>query len=223
VLDEAVTDGLLEHNPARDIDTAAARCVGEHHDDERHDDDRHDHNRHDHNRHDHNRHDDDLVLDPLGVLAAEESAQDAVTEAGHLCAVRDDATARTAGDEDLDAPDEQTEIPERDDATESQPAPGQVNGHRSPVVLPVPESVPERLTPADTDDADGRDPLVGTRAAVARVGQLRADVEAQAEERARAEQLTRWHADDQTAGDGTDRAAETDDGADEHSVAGVAR
>jgi hypothetical protein len=50
--------------------------------------------------------------------------------------------------------------------------------------------------------------LAGARQAVARVGQLRAAAEWRTEERARAEQLARWHADDQSAQDGDGRGFE---------------
>lgn len=67
---------------------------------------------------------------------------------------------------------------------------------------PTPAADPARPSPADLAN---RDPLAGARQAVARVGQLRAAAERRTEERARAEQLARWHADDQTAQDGDGR------------------
>jgi len=80
---------------------------------------------------------------------------------------------------------------------------------------PTPAADPARLSAADMAD---RDPLVGARQAVARVGQLRATAERRTEERARAEQLARWHADDQTAQDGDGRDL---DGSDLEAVSAV--
>ena len=70
---------------------------------------------------------------------------------------------------------------------------------------PTPAADPAPPSAADVAD---RDPLAGARQAVARVGQLRATAQRRTEERARAEQLARWHADDQSAQDGDGRGFE---------------
>jgi len=187
VLDEAVTDGLLTRNPARDTAdhpavaaagpeppqmtsaVDAARSFGDADPSARDDQD------------------EVGQIDPPeqpGVIT-HDSLPDQVTEPGPAASRRDDTAE--VGDDELDPLDEKKEIPDKDVATESRP-----------VLGPIPDRPPAAV---GADDAADRDPVAGARWAVARVGQLRAAAERElhSEERARAEQLTRWHADDQAA------------------------
>jgi len=181
VLDEAVADGLLAHNPARGRDDGAADetsirlrertglSAGA----------------------DFSAPDQRSVT-PSG-RSAREDGRRAVTRSGRVAA-RDGDSAR-AGDEDLDRLDETTKSPPTDLAAQTPPAPE--------VLRDRPPAAP------GADDAENRDRLAGTRWTAARVGQLRAAAERErrGEERARAEQLARWHDDDRAAenGDGRDR------------------
>ena len=70
---------------------------------------------------------------------------------------------------------------------------------------PAREPTREDLRQVDQFDPPAPQRGLGARWAVARVGQLRAADERRTEERVRAEQLARWHADDQTTQDGDNR------------------
>ena len=144
VLDEAVADGLLQRNPAREPARDDLRQVGQ--------------------------------VDPP-------APQPDLITGGRHGAVRHEDTARS----------------DRHDGR----APGA--GSLAAESGPTPAADPARPSAADVAD---RDPWAGARQAVARVGQLRAAAQRRTEERARAEQLARWHADDHTAQDGDSRSFE---------------
>ena len=114
-----------------------------------------------------------------------------VAEAGRgRVGARHDDTAR-AGNEDLDRLDRRKKRPGKELAAQNRPA----------------EVIPGRPLADSGAEAEDRGPLTGARWAVARVGQLRAAAERErrSKEQARAEQLARWHDDDQVAEDGDGR------------------
>ena len=199
VLDEAVADGLLAHNPARDRNAGA--------DDET--------NTRPRERTelgtgaDFSAPEQRSVTTTTGRSAREDdrragqvdhpAAPQPVTGSARVATRHDDPDdhddAACAGDEDLGGLDETT--------TSSQP-------ELTAQTPPAPELTPARpAAAASAAEPEERDSLAGARWAVARVGQLRAAAERErrAEERARAEQLARWHDDDRAAedGDGRDR------------------
>jgi len=186
VLDEAVADGLLARNPARGAENSAASGI-----DPRERTDRAGAS--------------NLAPDRRSVTTGDRSARDddrrpdqvdlpapvPATESGRVVARHED-TAR-AGDEDFHPVDGRTTSAAKGLAAATRPAAEVLPGR--------PPGAP------GADEAGDRDPVAGARWALARVGQLRAAAERErrAEERARAEQLARWHADDQAAEDGHGR------------------
>jgi len=164
VLDEAVADGLLTHNPARGTETSAA--------------------------------DGDDRCEPKDLAGAGNLAPDHRSMTTAERPARDDR--RRARQADSPAPQPITEprhVAANRDGTTQSPEKGVATESR----LAAPEPAPDRPAAAAVGALDGRNPLAGARWAVTRVGQLRADVEQQPEERSGGEQLARWHADDHAA------------------------
>jgi len=186
VLDEAVADGLLPRNPARDAEDRSAVAVARPEPPRLTSAVASEHSVTDADR---SVRDDQGVAgqieppDHRSMIDAHGSLPGRVAEPGPAATRRDDPAE--ASDEELGRRDGTTKSPENGLAADLRSA-LDVEHDRGADVAGAGES------------GDGGS-LAGARWAVARVGQLRAAAERQAEERARAEQLARWADDDRAA------------------------